>query len=253
MGINPVVNPFFRSPWSFAHLIFFFRLEGYVMTKKICGGVYMVAGGSLSGSNDAAAYLVSGDSQVLIDCGAQPSSGSKILENIKGEKIDPGEISHLVLTHGHVDHIGGATTVLDATKCQLVCHEQDAQAIETGDPSRTASDWYGIDLPELHVDKVLKGDSGTLAGLKWVHTPGHTPGSIVLIFESPDGRVLFGQDIHGPFSPSFHSNKDQWAKSMETLLAWNADILCEGHYGIFYGKNEVNDFIKSHLRTNGYL
>jgi hypothetical protein len=60
-------------------------------------------------------------------------------------------------------------------------------------------------------------------------------------------RVLFGQDIHGPFSPVLGSDIKKWRSSMEKLIALNADILCEGHYGVIRGKDKVKGFINSFI------
>jgi hypothetical protein len=40
-----------------------------------------------------------------------------------------------------------------------------------------------------------------------------------------------------------------WKKSMEKLLALDADILCEGHFGIFQPKENVQGYIKRYLRN----
>ncbi len=66
-------------------------------------------------------------------------------------------------------------------------------------------------------------------------------------------KILFGQDIHGPFLPDFHSNIKDWAKSMKILLSKEADILAEGHFGIYTSKESVDKFIKSHLKQNGMI
>jgi glyoxylase-like metal-dependent hydrolase (beta-lactamase superfamily II) len=58
--------------------------------------------------------------------------------------------------------------------------------------------------------------------------------------------VLFGQDLHGPFSDDFLSNLADYRRSMDRLLALEADILCEGHYGIFQPKERVRRFIEEH-------
>jgi len=80
-----------------------------------------------------------------------------------------------------------------------------------------------------------------------IHTPGHTPGSLAVYCDISDKRILFGQDIHGPFDVSFGSDINAWKKSMNKLLALDADILCEGHFGVFKGKEKVNEYIKSYL------
>ncbi|MBT8490013.1 MAG: Zn-dependent hydrolase, partial [Deltaproteobacteria bacterium] len=84
--------------------------------------------------------------------------------------------------------------------------------------------------------------------LHFLHTPGHTPGSIVLYIDRGGKRVLFGQDIHGPFLPSFDSDIEEWKRSMEKLLDLEADILCEGHFGIYRSKESVEKYIKNYLK-----
>jgi len=61
-------------------------------------------------------------------------------------------------------------------------------------------------------------------------------------------RILFGQDIHGPFMSSFRSSIEDWKKSMERLIDLQADILCEGHFGIFQPREKVEQYIRSYLR-----
>jgi len=60
--------------------------------------------------------------------------------------------------------------------------------------------------------------------------------------------VLFGEDVHGPVLPSCGSDVGRWRKSMEKLLALEADILCEGHFGIFQTKEQVRKYIQGYLR-----
>ncbi len=61
-----------------------------------------------------------------------------------------------------------------------------------------------------------------------IHTPGHTPRSISVLVESEGKKVLFGQDLHGPFNQSFLSDLQDYQMSMQKLLDLEADILCEG-------------------------
>ena len=98
-----------------------------------------------------------------------------------------------------------------------------------------------------------KGEEGMLEGgaspLRWLHTPGHTPGSISLLVDNGLFRIIFGQDIHGPFYKSFGSDLDDWASSMHKLLELKADILCEGHFGIIHPAIEVRRYIEDYLRN----
>jgi metallo-beta-lactamase class B len=225
------------------------------MTNRICESVYLVGGGDLSDPRDCMCYLVDLGELVLIDCGAGPGWG-RIRDNIAAAGFEPEKIDTLVLTHCHVDHIGAANQVKALSNCKIVVHEDDLEAIETGDPGRTAANWYGMQLDRVDIDDedIVEGASTNMAfsngEIALIHTPGHTPGSMVAVVETPDNkRVLFGQDIHGPFDPAFGSDTEAWRKSMGNLVALDADILCEGHYGIYEG-GAVREFIEEHLALN---
>ncbi|MDY6855177.1 MAG: MBL fold metallo-hydrolase [Thermodesulfobacteriota bacterium] len=85
-----------------------------------------------------------------------------------------------------------------------------------------------------------------------LHTPGHTPGSLSVYMDRKGKRILFGQDIHGPFLPIMGSDLIQWRDSMNLLLTLNADILCEGHFGIYSSKEEVKKYIEGYFKYYGF-
>jgi len=224
-------------------------------TKRIARGVYLIGGPQISHAEDATSFVIDFDGEaVMIDCGAGRSLKA-IMANIDGEGIDPRSISTLILTHAHIDHIGAATELRERLGLKILIHELDAEAVETGDPVRTAADWYGVDFPPTPVDRRLTGDEETLVfkgeNLHCLHAPGHTPGSIVIFLDRDGQRILFGQDIHGPFMPVFGSDIAQWRTSMEMILSLRPDILCEGHFGIFRSNESVERYIRRCLRQNG--
>jgi glyoxylase-like metal-dependent hydrolase (beta-lactamase superfamily II) len=222
--------------------------------ELIAEGIYLIGGPGISRSEDATSFIIDFKQElVMIDAGAGGSTSS-LIRNIEATGLDPARISHLILTHCHIDHIGSAAQFRDRFDCRIVIHEMDARAVEEGDAVRTAANWYQTDFPPTPVDVKLKGSRGTqtfgLESLHWVHTPGHTPGSIALYMDRGETRTLFGQDIHGPFFPAFGSNKDQWRHSMGILLELKADILCEGHFGIFQPNDKVEAYINKYLQMN---
>ncbi len=141
----------------------------------------------------------------------------------------------------HIDHIGSAPFFKKQYGAKILIHELDAPAVEKGDSRKTAANWYGTTFPPTAVDRKHKGEYEILTfggeTLHCLHTPGHTPGSISLYLDRAGKRVLFGQDIHGPFHKDFESDIDVWKKSMRKLLDLNADILCEGHSESLIPKN----------------
>lgn len=225
--------------------------------QEIIRGVWLVAGGGLTDPADCLCYLIdAGDRSVLIDAGAGDSM-DRIVKNVQAAGVGPDSMAHVVLTHGHADHIGGAAEARDRLTARLVAHAGDARAIETGDPRKTGASWYGMSLPEIKLDVIVEGDEYELPldgdeVLRLIHTPGHTPGSMAAVLDRDGRRVLFGQDIHGPFSADFDSDVAAWAESMARLLALEADVLAEGHFGVFQGADQVAGFINQHLRAQGF-
>jgi len=219
---------------------------------EVCPHIYQVGGDRLSGSEDCLVYLVEGTNvSVLIDTGAGKSV-QKILANIETAGIESTKIKYIVATHGHIDHIGGLQEFKQALQAQVIAHQWELPAIEEGLPQLTAADWYGVKYKPVKVEMVLNGESDTidLEGLQlsWIHIPGHTPGSIAVLVNMKGKKILFGQDIHGPFNQAWGSDLDQWRNSMQKLLDLEADILCEGHFGIYSPASEVRRYIESYLQ-----
>ncbi len=220
---------------------------------EIHDGVYWVGSSTLTAPEDCCVYLVDLGDLILIDAGAG-GSVSTILENVAILGKNHRDITAVIATHCHFDHVGGIPGLRRQTGCQVIAHERDAGAIEAGDPVKTAAGLYNAMFPPTPVDyqlqerrEVLKFKRGELLCL---HTPGHTPGSIAVILDRGGQRVLFGQDIHGPFSEDFGSDLAAWKKSMRVLLGLKADILCEGHFGIYRPEAEVRRYIENYLKAH---
>lgn len=220
------------------------------MTFKITSEVFM-AGGENTHPHDAAVYLISsGGTCALVDAGTGKCT-SRIIENIKKAGADPAAVKYIFLTHCHYDHTGGAQELREITGARIIAHELDAVYLSERNSEVTAASWYGTAQPETTVDIIISGKNGkfTVGGIELtaIHAPGHTPGSIVLIIESDGKKILFGQDVHGPLHPALKSDRKNYISSLEMLAALDADILCEGHYGVISGREKVRDFIRSFI------
>ncbi len=222
--------------------------------KEIYNGVYLVASSDMTDAKDCCVYLLDLGELVLIDAGAG-NSAAAIVRNVESLGLDPDRISTIVLTHCHIDHVGGAAAIRDRTGARIVMHELDAVPVEAGDQRLTAAHWYGVRFQPLPVDLKFSGHSETLSvggrDLVLLHTPGHTPGSLSAYLDKDGKRVLFGQDIHGPFLADFGANMSHWQRSMEELLALKADILCEGHFGIYQPNKKLAAYIERYLDEYG--
>ena len=236
------------------NVVIYFNKEEEMGPKEIIGGIYLIGDSDISDSRDCSVYLLNLGELVLIDTGAGPSV-NKIIQNIEEVGFDPARISTVILTHCHIDHVGGAQEFKKRFGSRIVMHEIDAEAVERGDSRMTAAHWYGINFAPLAVDvKLTKEEEKLTVGdqdIVCLHTPGHTPGSISAYLDRSGKRILFGQDIHGPFLAEFGANMSHWQKSMEKLLALKADILCEGHFGVYQPNNKVTEYIERYIEEYG--
>lgn len=97
----------------------------------------------------------------------------------------------LVLTHAHIDHAGGASVLARAFDIPVFMHEGDAPILEKGDVGASCAWMVGIRLEPVRVRRVKEGHRFPI-GLRLLHTPGHTRGSISLYH--PGTRTLFPGD-----------------------------------------------------------
>ena len=126
-------------------------------TEEIISGVYLIGGPGITSADDAAIYLIDfAGALVLIDAGAGKSF-SQIVRNIEMLGLNPANISHLILTHCHIDHIGSAPFFKNQYGTKILIHELDAKAVESGDSLKTAANWYGTTFPPTKVDRKLSG------------------------------------------------------------------------------------------------
>ena len=179
-----------------------------------------------------------GDSVTLIDTGA-PGSGGAIRDVVP-------DIDRIVVTHAHVDHVGSAAELRDATGASVCTGGGDADAIRTGTavPPPVFEDWelpiyerVSAGLPdvappvpidrELHDGDVL--DFG--GGAEILAIPGHTEGSIAI--HLPRHGVLFAGDtianVGTVMLGTFNQDRARTVESFRRLAALDVDTACFGH------------------------
>ena len=221
---------------------------------EIIKDIYIVGGPDITDGRDGCIYLINLGELILIDTGAGWSV-EKIINNIKMLGFNSKNLSKILLTHCHIDHIGGMPEIKKRFGPKVYIHKLDAPPLETGDQILTAASWYQTTFPPTPVDVKfnLPEEVLTIGEQKIVclHTPGHTSGSISIYLDKGGTRILFGQDLHGPLLEEFGSNLEDYGRSTKKLLDLEADILCEGHFGIYMTKKDVKNYILSYRRQYG--
>lgn len=139
---------------------------------------------------DVYSYIVFGDQITLIDSGV---SGTEtiIFDYIKKNGRDPKEISVIILSHSHPDHIGSAKAIKEATQCKVMAHNGEKDWIEDTEKQfkeRPVPGFHTLVSGPVTLDRLLGDgqivDLGGKTRCEIMHTPGHSRGSITLLFQS---------------------------------------------------------------------
>ena len=170
------------------------------MTETLVPGIWRIP----TTSRDAA-FLVEGeDGLTLVDVG-WAKAYRPLLSAVEQLGRKPSDIRRIVLTHAHPDHVQGVARMQELTDARILAHPAEHAWLGAGRvPVHGRSGRAGriIDrLPKLHWTPFAADDAvtdGQLveggAGLRVVHTPGHSPGHIALLHE-PSGAVLVGDAL----------------------------------------------------------
>jgi glyoxylase-like metal-dependent hydrolase (beta-lactamase superfamily II) len=102
-------------------------------------------------------------------------------------------LRQIIVTHAHIDHVGGAALLKKATGAPVLLNQRDMGLLAAMDMQ---AGWLGVPTPEVGTPDASAED-GSKVGLQSlpaevIHTPGHTPGSICLLF--PEQELLIAGD-----------------------------------------------------------
>jgi metallo-beta-lactamase class B len=198
----------------------------FIEPAKVFDNLYFV--GSKIQSSWA---LTTSEGIILIDTLFTYNSEEEIIGGLKKLGFDPATVKYVIISHAHSDHVGGAKLMQDRFGSRIIMGEPDWESIEKsvngypeGKPKR--------DIVAADGQKVTLGDTSVTI----VTTPGHTPGTLSMLFTVKDN----GKPINVAYSggtafnfPSTVANFDTYIKSQrkmaEAAASTNATILMSNH------------------------
>lgn len=220
-----------------------------------------IAAVDLHGRFQVAVFLVRHEGGLLLVDAGFPGWHYAILTAAESLP-QPNRITHVVLTHAHTDHVGGAAFIAQHSGAEVLASAAETPFIEgrslsgaaSGLLSRlvlTVNHWtQGRRVEAVRVTRAL-ADGDRVCGLRVVEVPGHTPGQIALLHEAD--RVLLcadalfnvqGQIGHDPV-PGMTLNRARAEASLERIAALGCLDVAPSHGPAILGDapQRIRDFL----------
>ena len=207
---------------------------------EVASNVYQV---SLPGTS---VFVVLDDRITIVDAGWR-GTGRGVMDALKRLGRRPAEVSNIVITHHHADHLGDAAYLGDRCSAGVAVHRDEAPFVQ-GDEAppnpftnsvlaRLMSPMLTWRRPEpVAVDlRLADGDRLGDGDVTVVHSPGHTPGSISIHLPSR-GLLIVGDALEhrrgrlGLPSSHFSADMTEARRSIRKLAELDFDVLCFSHF-----------------------
>jgi len=166
---------------------------------KVMDNLYYVGPGTV------AVWLIpTSQGLILIDTAQEPYVDT-VIENIRKVGFDPKNIKYILLSHGHLDHFGGAVKIQKLSGARIALSEadwnfmatQEANAIKNGRAPKPGDEAPKKDMVLKEGDTVKLGDTA----LKVYIMGGHTPGSVTYTFTAFDNKKPYKALVFGGPGP----------------------------------------------------
>ena len=201
------------------------------------------------------------DFRILIDSGSGTDSSHKdLLNGLEQVGLQPSDLTHILLTHAHIDHYGGLSKLKPLADAKIGCHELDVQTVghhearlalisrrlrsflaESGLADETREQLLSIYrftkalYQSVPVDFTYEASGMRIGPFELIHLPGHCPGHVAMRLEDVifcGDMVVEGVTPHlSPESINPYGGLDHYLESLVHLQEWSKDarLILNGH------------------------
>jgi len=210
----------------------------------------------------AYAYLVQNNGgNYLIDTGSgTEASHEDLIKGLQEAGLQPSDLTHILLTHAHIDHYGGLAKLKPLTNAKIGCHELDVQTVAHHDARlaligrRLASYLTEAGLAKeeaesllsiyrftkalyrsVPVDFTYEAQEMQVGPFEMIHLPGHCPGHVAMRLDDVilcGDMVVEGVTPHlAPESINPYGGLDHYLESLSRFQEWanDARLILNGH------------------------
>jgi glyoxylase-like metal-dependent hydrolase (beta-lactamase superfamily II) len=174
-----------------------------------------------------------GNETWLIDTGFNRRA-KPIVRAFQAANVPLASVRKLLLTHHHIDHMGGAACRRESTQAPISCHREDVPFVDgrTKPPMPLIMRLFVRSHPAPVA--VTLNDGDRVGPLEVLHAPGHTPGEVVFYHRAR--KILFSGDAvvesKGQLTipgRKYASNLGQAVQSLSRVRALDIEVLLPGH------------------------
>ncbi|MDD4876184.1 MAG: MBL fold metallo-hydrolase [Dehalococcoidales bacterium] len=234
-----------------------------VDVQEVAANIYMIDNQLYSIPKFGSTYLLNEDNKALVDSGPT-TSVNVVLEGIRKLGLKPEDINHIIITHVHLDHAGGAGVLLQyMPQATIWVHSKGARHLIN--PKKLMSSLVETQGEEALVkngkvmpikkDRIqIANDNTTIKlgnnqVLRFIDAPGHAPHQ-VCIYENRNGGIFTGDAVGNyidqneiliPITPPPSFNAEQYINTLYNLMKLNANIIYFAHFST---SNKVQENLK---------
>lgn len=240
---------------------------------QISPGAWQISHPFLGENEIIGSYLLAGRDELAIIDPGPGSMVDSLLTSIQAVGFDPQEVTHILATHVHLDHMGAAgTLVRQLPRAQVYAHSKGApHLLDTAKVVASASRIFGERMkllwgeiestPQERLSIIEGGDILNIAGrrLEVHYTPGHAVHHVIF-FDAHSGE-LFAGDVAGvklqdvdyvrPPTPPPDLDLEAWSDSINLVKSLRPDVLYIGHFGAIKNIPEHFDLLREKLNSWG--